>query len=388
MRVLWWTYDFWPAIGGGEVLGAELIRGLQAMGYPLAVVTQQSGKELPERSDFHGIPVARFPFHDVLQARDPARIAGLQTRLKDLVRKFQPDLVHLHTLAYPAFFCERAISVWPARLLVTRHEYFHSTPQEDVLAAQVLASADWVACCSRGVLEEVRRLVPGIARRSSTILNGLAPPGTPPTSPPMEPPVLLCLGRLTDQKGFDLAIAALARLRTRCPRSRLIVAGDGPARDALKERALHLGVADRVQFLGWVAPPRVPETLRRATVVLVPSRGGEAFGLVALQAAQMARPVVAARTGGLPEVVADGKTGLLFDPDDAEGLAAAVGFLLERPEAITRYGLAGRERALERFSGQRYLEEYHRLYQRLGATGSTLERSQGRRALPLVPETD
>jgi len=364
MRVLWWTYDFWPSIGGGEVIGAALVRGLRDRGYELTVVTQVVNG-LAERDSFDGIPVARFPFYATLEDREPAAVARLQRELRDLIREFRPDLVHLHTLAYSAFFCARTIADSPAPLLLTRHELFPRAPESGALATRLLKRADWVACCSKAVLEDVRERFPEVGPRSSAILNGMAPPELEPTLPPAGPPVLLCVGRLTEQKGFGLAIQALSRIRGRFPDARLVIAGEGLAAGALKREAAELDLGGAVEFSGWLAPPEVPAAIQRATVVIVPSLRSEAFGLVALQAAQMARPVIASRTGGLPEVVVHGKTGLLFEPGDADGLAEAVTRLLTRPDLSEAFGKAGRARALERFTGERYLNDYDRLYREL-----------------------
>ncbi len=359
------------------MIGAELALGLQARGHELTVVTERSG-ELPESDSYRGIPVWRFPFHASLEARNLADVAALHVRLRSLVQRFRPQLVHLHTLAYPAYYCERALVGLQVPLLVTRHEMLQPMPQAGALAAQVLRRADWVACCSVTVLDDIRGLVPELEPRSSVILNGIGLPERLPTPVPSDPPVLVCLGRLVDQKGFDLAITALARLRDRFPAARLVIAGDGPARDALVAQAQSDGVADAVEFTGWVAPSRVYETIARGTAVLFPSRTGEGLPIVALQAAQMGRPVVAARTGGLPEVVAEGETGLLFDPGDANGLAEATAALLESPDLARRLGEAARSRAIRLFSAEHYLDEYDRLYGRLAATrsaGSSTERS-------------
>lgn len=364
MRVLWWTHDFWPSIGGIQVIGAELIRGLHGRGITLSVVAQ-GDEGLPDFDDFHGIPLARFPFHSALATRDVAALTDLVTRLRAHVEKFRPDLVHLHCLTYPAFFCERAVPAGSIPLLVTRHVFLERGVERSGFALELLRRADWVACCSRAVLEEVRRLVPELESRSSAILNGLAAPGIAPSPVPARPPTLLALGRLAPQKGFDLAIDALARLRERFPEVRLTIAGDGPIRDELERHAARAGLADRVDFAGWVPPSRVAEAMARSTAVLVPSRDEEGFGLVALQAAQLGRPVVAARSGGLPEVVAEGETGLLFRPDDAGDLARAVAVLLTDPTLAGRLGEAAALRARERFGSQRYLEDYVRLYRRL-----------------------
>jgi len=100
-------------------------------------------------------------------------------------------------------------------------------------------------------------------------------------------------------------------------------------------------------------------------VVVMPSRWEETFGLVALEAALMGRPVVVTRAGALPEVVAHGETGLVVDKEDDQGVAEAVAFLLENPEKARRMGEAGRERALRNFGLQACIGRYDELYRRI-----------------------
>jgi len=204
-----------------------------------------------------------------------------------------------------------------------------------------------------------------ITARSSVIYNGLEPPAVLPTPLRWEPPLLLCLGRLVPEKGFDVAIVGLASLRERFPGIRMVIAGDGPSRADLEHLAESVGVAEAIEFVGWVAPDGVPDLINKASVVVVPSRWAEPFGLVALEAALMERPVVAARVGGLPEVVLDGVTGLLFPRDDAQGLAAAVGTLLGEPRRTADFGRAARARAEETFSLLRAADEYEAMYHQL-----------------------
>ncbi len=97
----------------------------------------------------------------------------------------------------------------------------------------------------------------------------------------------------------------------------------------------------------------------------MPSRWEEPFGLVAVEAALMARPVVASRVGGLAEVVADGETGLLVDKEDPAALARAVTHLLKNPATAERMGQAARRRARELFGFDRQVDAYDGLYQRL-----------------------
>jgi glycogen(starch) synthase len=189
-------------------------------------------------------------------------------------------------------------------------------------------------------------------------------PGLLPAPLPFAAPRLLCLGRVVVQKGFDVALRAFAQLAGRYPQARLVVAGDGEALSALVQLAGALGIAGAVEFPGWAAPGDVPALINCCTMVLMPSRY-EPFGLVALQAGQMARPVVASRVDGLPEVVVDGETGLLVEPENPEALARAIVCLLEDPALAARMGQAGRRRAEEAFSWEHHLEAYEALFQHL-----------------------
>jgi glycosyltransferase involved in cell wall biosynthesis len=159
-------------------------------------------------------------------------------------------------------------------------------------------------------------------------------------------PQLVVAGRLTRQKGIDLALAALARLAPRFPAARLAVAGEGPESAALARRARELGVAGRVAWLGYRAD--VAGLLSLADLVLLPSRR-EGLPYAALEAMALARPLLAAAVGGVGEVVRDGVDGRLVSPGDPEALAAAALELLAAPEAASTLGERGRERVARDF---------------------------------------
>jgi glycogen(starch) synthase len=197
------------------------------------------------------------------------------------------------------------------------------------------------------------------------IYNGLEMPELAPQPLAFDKPRLVCLGRVVEDKGFDLALRALPAIARNYPDLRLVVAGDGPARPALEGLAAELGIGDVVDFAGWISPEKVPELMNSATIVLLPSRWREAFGLVALQAAQMERPVVATEVGGLPEVVVDQETGLIVAKEDSEALAEAVLSLLRNPSRAVEMGQEGRVRAQQVFSWERHIDDYDALYQTL-----------------------
>jgi glycosyltransferase involved in cell wall biosynthesis len=163
--------------------------------------------------------------------------------------------------------------------------------------------------------------------------------GTNPPDPvPSDARVLLCVCRLEPQKGVDVAIRALPEI----PGAHLVVLGEGPQRPALEQLARELDVP--VYLPGRV--PDVAAWLRRAPVLVHPVRW-EGFGLALLEAMLASLPVVATRVSSIPEIVADGETGLLVPPDDAPALAAAVNRVLGDPGD---FGERGNARARAEFN--------------------------------------
>jgi glycosyltransferase involved in cell wall biosynthesis len=174
-------------------------------------------------------------------------------------------------------------------------------------------------------------------------------------------PRLLCVGRLIPIKGHIVLLRAFAEARREIPSLQLGIAGRGPLEPALRALAKELGVEDAVRFLGYVAP--VQRAIEDAALVVVPSMG-EGFGMVALEAMERARPVIAAEIGGLGELVQDGVTGLLVPAGEAEPLARAIVRLAGDLPHAAEMGEAGRRRALEHFLQERCTERTELLYER------------------------
>ena len=181
-------------------------------------------------------------------------------------------------------------------------------------------------------------------------------------------PRLLCVGRLIPVKGHLVLFRALAQARARVPGLVLDVAGHGPLEPALRGYVRELGLSDAVRFLGFVSP--VQDAVEKAAVVVVPSLG-EGFGMVALEAMERGRAVVASDVGGLSEIVVDGETGLVVPAGDAEALAEAIVTLAADLGRAARMGLAGRARALEHFTQEQCTDRTEALYLRALARASS-----------------
>jgi glycosyltransferase involved in cell wall biosynthesis len=207
----------------------------------------------------------------------------------------------------------------------------------------------------------------GLPREKLTVIHyGLDTPppawgANPPLALPASARVLLGLGRLVPQKGYDVALRAFAAVRERHPDAVLVIAGEGPERAALEGLAQELGLGESVRFPGRAGD--VDALLRQAEALVHPARW-EGFGLVLLEAMLAARPVVGTRVSAIPEIVADGETGLLVPADDPVALADALGRVLAEPTLARQLGEAGLARARRDFSVERMAKATVEVYRR------------------------
>ena len=365
MRILFWSELFWPYAGGPELLGAKLLPALAARGHDFLVVSSHDHLDLPEQDRFYGIPIYRFPFRAALSCGDIEQMLRIRREIARLRDAWMPELTHINALGPSAIFNVAAKEASTVVTLHTLHGQFDNARRAgaDTLLKKVLASASWVTCVSEAVLWDASEQAPEIAAYSSVIYNGVAEPEIPCRPLSFAAPRLLCLGRLVSVKGFDLALKAFSRMSDRFPHARLVIAGDGPVRSLLEEQAHELGIKDRVDFTGWIPPDKVPDLINTVTMLIMPSRR-EGLPLVGIEAAQMGRPVVATRVGGLPEITVHQETGLLVDKEDVDGLTEAIVFVLDHPEVASRMGEAARHRAGKMFNFNRCVDAYDTLYRR------------------------
>jgi glycosyltransferase involved in cell wall biosynthesis len=170
------------------------------------------------------------------------------------------------------------------------------------------------------------------------------------------------VGRLAEIKRQDLLLRAFAEVRKACPDARLLLVGDGPERAGLEALAAALGVADAVRFAGYQQEPE--PYLRLMDVFALTSRS-EGMPMSLLEAWAARVPVVASRVGGIPELVEDGRTGLLFDFPDTAGLASHLGRLLADPGLARELADAGRQAVEARFDQRAAARAYGAHYAEL-----------------------
>jgi glycosyltransferase involved in cell wall biosynthesis len=361
MRLLIWASSYGQAIGGGPVLAPLLATALVRRGHEVTVLTDRRPESMPEEEYLDGVRIRRPLFRRAL-AGDVALIPGIRRDVAALKRETQPDLAFIFSSGYGEFFHHVTKHGQPMPLVVSLHDRFaeHSFGPEATVGRN-LRAARWVTACSAAVLQRARQYLPALIPISSVIHNALPLPDLATWDGPQEGSRLAFAGRLIHKKGVDVLLAAIALLAGRFPRLHLAIAGEGDERSALEAEVARLGLAGRITFAGRLAHAAVYPFLATADVVVVPSRI-EPFGLVALEAAQVKRPVIASAVDGLPEVVLHGETGLLVPPDDPPALAAAIADLIADPVRAGAMGAAARQRAETHFAWDRYVAAHEQLF--------------------------
>ncbi len=365
-RLFYWAEVLWPSIGGIETFSRALLPRLAACGYDIHVLTDDADGTLPAEEDLDGIILHRLPLRTAMSHGNPGLLLENMRRIRALKQDIAPDIVHLNFSGPMTFYHLKTAQAAPSAMVATLHGPVSSLRGgTDTLLGDMFARADWIVANSHAVLGDARATAPAITDRSSVIYCGVEVPNTGAPMDLQSAPHLLCAGRLVPEKGMDLAVTAFSVIRRHFPDARMTIAGDGPERDALQRQALDLDVAGAIDFTGWIEPANMPALLAQASLVIMPSRWQEPFGLVAVEAALQARPMLAAAVGGLREAVEDDVTGRLVPGDDPEALARAAIAMLSDRAALAVMGERGRERAVRLFSMDAAVRALDALYRRV-----------------------
>jgi len=360
-----------PAIGGPAAAGTAATR--PGVAGPATARPATGGPARDEQPGWRFVPV------DIAHRPRPARDIAAVARLRRLLARDRPQVLHAHGLragAVAALALAGRSRGRPA-LVVT----VHNAAPPGRLAAAVYAGlelivarrADAVLAVSGDLAARLRRrgapdvalaVVPAPAAAPARAAEVASVRGELELAGPAGRPVVLGAGRLAAQKDFGTLLRAAARWQRRDPVPLLVIAGDGPQAAALRAQAAADQVA--VRFLGHRGD--VPALLAVADVVVVPSRW-EGQPLIVQEALRAGRPLVAARAGGIPELA--GQDGaVLVPPGDPGALAAAVTRLLDDPAAAAAQAAAARARAAALPASADAVDQAAAVYLRLARTAS------------------
>jgi len=346
VRVFVVTNDFPPRIGGINDYVAQLFRRFPA-GSVTVFASTFPGADAFDRA--YPQEVIRLPTEMMLPT------SGVRRALHGLLRERRPDLVLFGAL-WPLGHMGPAVS---RKLSIPYGGFSHGLELTGALVPGLLRHVGGSASLLTAVSDWARRkLEPAFGWRDrmqllpSGIDTGAFHPGVSDAAVRErhdlgDAPVICCVSRLVARKGQDMLIRALPQVTAAVPEARLLIVGSGPHDGTLRALARTTGVAGRVTFAGAVPYAELPAYFRAGDVFAMPCRsrlGGldiEALGAVFLQGAAVGRPVVAGRSGGAPEAVLDGTTGVVVDPESPPAIAAALTGLLTDRVLADRMARAG-----------------------------------------------
>jgi glycosyltransferase involved in cell wall biosynthesis len=353
-------------ISGSEAHLLSLLPALRERGWDLRFLMlheeEPGAWEFAARLDDAGIPVRGIRIkRDV----DPLAFG----RLHGAIARERPTILHTHLVHADIYGLVAGAAARVPILFSTKHGFneFRERSSFALADRSVARLATTHIAISDGLARYLAE-TEGFDRQAFEIVHYGIEPGAQSRAYEGVAPVVLCIGRLIPIKGHIVLLRALALAVREVPELELRIAGRGPLEPALRALVHELGISGSVRFLGQVTP--IQPAIEDALGVVVPSLG-EGFGMVALEAMERERPVVAAAIGGLSEIVVDGETGFLVEPADAETLAAALVRLVGDPAAAAAMGAAGRRRALASFRQVRCTERTEELYREALASVSS-----------------
>jgi glycosyltransferase involved in cell wall biosynthesis len=381
----------------GDVAGAfllALVRGQQSLGHDILVVAPHDAG-LPLTDVVDGVRVVRYRYasdaeetlayrgtmaDQVLRSWSGRRkLAGFlfaaRRAARRAIRDFGPDVIHVH------WWFPGGMTVWPR--LSKRVPYVmtsHGTdlflvdrvPAAAKLAGPIFRAAAEVTVISTPLVERAERL--GVPRPRITVIpmpidRAVATALERPLQPSRDRATLLFVGRLIERKGAAFAIEALAALVREGRPVRLVVVGEGPEGDALMLLADALGVSDRVEMTGALSPADVRVRYENGGIFVMPAvtdwKGEqEGFGMVIVEAMAYGLPVVASRSGGIPDIIRDGDNGLLVPERDVPALAGAIARLLDDSSLADGLAKHARDDVRDRFAPARIATAFDIVYRR------------------------
>lgn len=360
-------FDHTARMGGGEIALLNLVAALDGRYRPVVVLASEG--PLVAKLRAVGVETHVAPLDDsVLETRKDSLGVGSLLRLRQagacaryvvtlarLARRLRADLIHTNSLKADliggaAGRLARIPVLWHVRDNIDGHYLPPAVASAFRLLSRAVPQA--VAVNSQSTLETLG----GAGRRRHVVHDGCDAGsfgGGDGADSAARPQAVVLVGRIAEWKGQHVFIRAAAHIQADFPQARFLIVGAPLFGEHDYERSLHtlaeeLGVADRVEFLGF--RDDVPAVLAQADIVVHASILGEPFGQVVIEGMAAGKPVIATEGGALPEIVVPGETGLLVPMGDAAAMARAMAQMLTDPARAAEMGRAGRRRVQARFT--------------------------------------
>ena len=368
----------YASVGGSGIVATELAQALARRGHEVRLISTEPPVRMSHFQAglaFHAVRTPGYPLF-----REPQYLLSLASRIVEVTREHGLDIIHAHyaiphaTAAYLArqILAAGGEEARSPRIITTLHgtdvTLIGSDPSYLETAAFSIDQSDGVTTVSESLRDDTYRQLP-VRAEIEVIPNFLDCErhqrvadqqlleryrGSDPATR-----LVIHVSNFRPVKRTDVVVELFRRIRERMP-ARLLLVGDGPDLPGACRRARNLGLAADVEALG--EQELVVPLLSIADLFLLPS-SEESFGVAALESMACGTPVVASRVGGLPEVMVNGESGMLCDPDDVAGMAAAAIHLLTDPALHRRIASGGAERVRERFCSEAVVPRYEAFYE-------------------------
>lgn len=359
--------------GGTEIQTLNLVRALAIGGHQIVTVCYfEHSPEMVTRFQQAGSEV-------VCLSKDGTRIGGwkgiifLFKGLRRVLKQYRPEIAHVQYMAPGAIPILLLRLLGMRQIIATAHttadiypnlRLIHFVQQHCVKAFTCITELAERSFFGTSQLYGEQTLLK--KRNHFTVYNAL-PAGISISRQAKSKDRPLTIGvvsRLESIKGMDLVVPAFAQVKACHPEMQLLIVGDGSLRKQMEEQVHKAGLEEAVEFAGRQPQEKLSSYYDRIDILLMPSRS-EGFGLTAIEGMARGCVVVAARTGGLPEVVRNGEVGLLHEPEQVEDLVAQINKLIEQPILWKQFSNKATT-YVQRFSFERFSQLFNNLYQKIG----------------------
>jgi glycosyltransferase involved in cell wall biosynthesis len=404
MKILFLSDDFPPSsLGGAGIVAHELAVGLSKIGHEIFVITTTRNKSEEGKSSLDGLKI--FKIYGRYNPRWQSWLGTYNpfvvSRFRKIIKEVCPDVVHAHNIHYYlSYYSLKLVKKYSKAVFLTVHDvmlinfgkllpktdkYIYKisiaeqianagkryNPFRNLLIQHYLKYVDKIFTVSNSLKKILE--INGISN-TETVYNGIDVDEWEMDRKkidefkqkynPNKKTVIIFSARLIEAKGGDQLIQALALVNNDFPDFILLVVGKEWAyTEKIKKMSQNLNISEKVIFTGYLKEDELKLAYNVADISIFPSLCFESFGMGNLEAMACKKPAISSYFGGPSEVVIDGETGYLINPNNVKLMAEKILDLLENPEKAIKFGKTGHIRARDKFSLTKHIEETLKWYQ-------------------------